>query len=121
MSSIATGIIAGVAQTAHNAQRVARDGDSRARERSDAERAERAAFEARLSSAGATQDADEELPDKPPPFYERLWQGDAEGQAQPANEQPTPDAKPDPTQFHLYDPHHPAQPTPLYRHLDIKA
>ncbi len=112
-----TGIAAAVAQTAHNAQREARVQDSRARESRDAERASYQAFQMHLSSAAATHDADQELPDKPPPSYQKLWEGGAE--AQPSA--PAGSPEPDPAQLHLYDPTHPAQPTPLYRHLDVQA
>ncbi len=118
MSAIGTSVAAGVAQTTHTAQRSAREGDAKARQRADSERDAQLAFLAHLSSAGETRDADEEMPDKPTPFYEKLWQGEGEEpDDQPADAEPAPD----PTQLHLYDPHHPPQPTPLYRHLDIQA
>jgi hypothetical protein len=120
MSAIGTSVAAGVAQTTHNAQRTAREGDAKARQRADSERTDQLAFLAHLSSAGETRDADDEMPDKPPPSYEKLWQGDGEkdeDDESPADDRPAPD----PAQLHLYDPHHPPQPTPLYRHLDIQA
>jgi len=118
MSVLGTGIAAGVAQTTHTAQQTARTSDAKARQRADASQAERESFQLHLSSAGETRDADEQLPDKPPPFYERLWRGDtAEGDTAQEPESDTPD----PAQLHLYDPTHPGQPAPLYRHLDVKA
>jgi len=120
MSAIGTSVAAGVAQTTHTAQRAAREGDAKARQRADAARHDQLAFLAHISAAAGTRDADDELPDKPPPAYEKLWQGEGEkaGDDEPdADDQP----KPDPAQLHLYDPHHPPQPTPLYRHLDIQA
>lgn len=118
MSAIGTSVAAGVAQTAHNAQRVAREGDTKTRQRADSERTDQLSFLMHLSATGETRDADDEMPDKPTPFYEKLWDGEGD---EDAEDQPDPEPIPDPTQLHLYDPHHPPQPTPLYRHLDIQA
>ncbi|MEM9883565.1 MAG: hypothetical protein AAF800_11665 [Planctomycetota bacterium] len=116
MSSIGTGVAAGVASVAHNAQQSAKARDAA---RSAAERLRREAadtFVQRLQSAGQADDPDAELPDRQAPGYEQLYLRDIDGQplGDPSREvADTPYANlpvPPPPPGH-----------PLYEHLDVVA
>lgn len=120
MSVVGTGIAAGVAQTALQAQQVGRQRDKRSADRThdDAQQLQR--FDAQLSSPGETRDADQELPDHQAPGYEMLYSRPAAPQTEPSPpdaEHPSADEPPAPAQPRLK----PASDQPLYQHLDIQA
>ncbi len=104
MSTIGTGIAAGVAQTAQNAQQVGRAQDSRRGEAARRAQDQAELFEERVYAPEQTEDSDGELPDRQAPGYERLYGPPAP--ADPPAEEP---ADPSPPE------------APLYQHLDIEA
>lgn len=82
MSIIGTGIAAGVANTANQAQQSARA--DHARSAAQSERASQAdkLMLSQLHDASAARDTDQELPDQQAPGYENLYAGDAEADEQ---------------------------------------
>lgn len=103
MSSIGTGIAAGLAQTAHQSQSVSRASDKRRAEasRQQAETNDRVEVQLRT---GATADADAELPDHQAAGYERLYDGGEPAEHPDADPQPEDDGD-----------------RPLFDHVDIRA
>jgi hypothetical protein len=72
MSSIGTGMAAGLAQTAQQSQRLSRAGDQR-RTQAAQQQDETNERVDRLLKAGETADADAELPDRGSAGYEQLY------------------------------------------------
>lgn len=119
MEVAGTGVAAGVAQTALQAQQVARRLDGQRTEQAEARRREVERMRAAAEMLGATEDADAELPDRQAPGYENLF----------GDRVPEPAYRPEP---HSEAGEAPAtaeaghrgdlnQPPPLYRHLDVRA
>lgn len=133
MSSIGTGIAAGVAAVHQTARQTARTKDIARNTTHRVAADNRDEFVERLASAAAAGDPDAELPDHQAPGYEQLYLHDADGQplADPTPRGEETDAEthddnhvativgPDGkvVEFHLP----PEADSPLYRHLDIRA
>ncbi|MEO0964366.1 MAG: hypothetical protein AAFY08_04530 [Planctomycetota bacterium] len=105
MSSIGTGIAAGLAQTAHQSQSVSRAADKRRAEtiRQQAETNDRVEVQLRT---GATADADAELPDHQAPGYERLYGQGEPGESHEPDTADVPEADGD---------------LPRFDHVDVRA
>lgn len=127
MSSIGTGIAAGVAAVHQTARQTARSKDIARNADQHVAADKRDEFVERLASAAAAGDPDAELPDHQAPGYEQLYLHDGDGQ--PLAEAPSPEAEaqtttiisPDGTVAEFLLPPDPGPNHPLYQHLDIKA
>ena len=127
MSTIGTGIAAGVANTGNTARTQAATNSSRDAQRADSTKQTDKLTISQLHGASATRDADQDMPDGQAPGYEELYQGDAEHKEEtPGN----PNDKihhgdaplSSPTHLPLaptYDPA--AKDHPLFHTLDVKA
>jgi len=111
MSSIGTGIAAGVAQTAQQSQSVSRSADKR---RAEAARQQEETNDRvdQLLKAGETADADAELPDHQSAGYEQLY--DEHGRPTGDGHEQDAEASPDSGADEDDD-------RPLYDHVDVKA
>ncbi len=106
MSAIGTSYAAGVAQTAHAAQQVARQRDKARTDRAG-DQADFARLVAeRLDAPEDAADPDAELPDRQAPGYEQLY---------PLPEGETPAPSPDP------ETDAPVTPVADFQHIDVQA
>ena len=127
MSTIGTGIAAGVANAGQTARTQAATQSGREAQRaSSAEQTDKVTL-TQLHDAGATRDTDEDLPDGQAPGYEDVYEGDAQGEEEQGNpndlihDQDAPPSSPT---------HLPPQPTygpagkeelPLFHAINLKA
>lgn len=89
MSVIGTGIAAGVANTANQARQSAQQRGSEAAARAASAQQTDKLTLSQLHDAGATRDADQDMPDQQAPGYEDLYgQGDGEHQDQQTQADP---------------------------------
>ncbi|XAM00862.1 hypothetical protein OT109_05635 [Phycisphaeraceae bacterium D3-23] len=79
MSTIGTGIAAGVANTTQQAKQAVQQRSAEQAQRADSEKSADKVKISQLQGAAATRDADQDMPDQAPPGYEDLYgHGDAE-------------------------------------------
>lgn len=125
MSTIGTGIAAGVANTGNTARTQAATQSSRDAQRADSASQTDKLTLSQLHGASATRDADEDMPDGQAPGYEELYEGDAEPEEETnPNDQIHDGDAPLSSPTHLplqptYDPS--AKDHPLFHAIDLKA
>ncbi|MEM1098164.1 MAG: hypothetical protein AAGH92_05185 [Planctomycetota bacterium] len=108
MSTISTTLAAGVAQSAHNAEKLARQQDKRRVDR-DADRAEFSEKVAeQVESPVDANETDDQLPDRQAPGYEQLYAPAGDPNANDVEPAKTNEAEPDTT-------------VETFRHIDISA
>ena len=128
MSTIGTGIAAGVANAGNTARTQAAAQSGRDAQRADSASQTDKLTLSQLHGASATRDADQDMPDGQAPGYEELYEGDAEREEEKAETNPNDqihdgDAPPSsPTHLPLrstYDPD--PHEHPLFHAIDVKA
>lgn len=103
MSIIGTGIAAGVANTANQAQQLGRADSARSAAQSERAGQTDKLTLTQLHGTGATRDADEDLPDQQTPGYDDLYhQGDGKQSEQEEQDEEVDDLTAD-DQIHLAD------------------
>lgn len=131
MSSIGTGIAAGVANTANTARTQAATSSGRDAQRASSANQTDKLTITQLHDASATRDADEEMPDQQAPGYENLYNED-DPDAQDNNQGDEADNPNDqihhadapatsPTDLPLKPSYAPGSDTPLFHALNLKA
>ncbi|MFK7789948.1 MAG: hypothetical protein AB8C95_10730, partial [Phycisphaeraceae bacterium] len=80
MSTIGTGIAAGVANAGNTARAQVATGNSRDAQRADSSKQTDKIIISQMQGASATRDADQDLPEGQTPGYEELYEGEAEQQ-----------------------------------------
>eukprot|EP00752_Nemacystus_decipiens_P014499 g12908.t1 len=127
MSIIGTGIAAGVANAGTTSRTQTANQGARDAQRASSQQQTDKLTLTQLHDAGATRDADQDLPDSQAPGYEQLYEGDAEAsdeQADNPNDQIHNQDAPDrsPTNLSLqatYGPH--GKEHPLFHNLDLRS